>query len=583
MIPAMICEKRSVAQVLHVSPIASDPAGLIPIRSRDVLPNEMPLWRELIAETRPLTIPPHSVRRVILDLGDYFCGRPFLEVSDGCDATVEIDWAESLYEDITMPEDCEHIEAHVWPKGIRSEVEGKYFICPWTRQDGPGDIFHLDGGLNRTYSTLWWQAGRYLQVLVRTVASPLHIQALAITETRYPLEIEGSFECSDPQLNSMIPMMSRTLQMCAHETYMDSPFYEQLMYAGDTRLEMLITYVMTADDRLPRKALKLFDWSRLLSGLTQSRYPARVRQVIPPFSLWWISSCHDYALWRGHREFIAELLPGIRAVCDHFSSLVGEDGLLTSPFGWNFTDWVSDWQPNGVPPGAESGVSALLNWQAAMTFRQAAELEEWFGEPEIAALQRRRARTVATAAHTHFWNRERCLYADDPAHLHWSEHTQCLALLSELMPESCIQPLGEQLLTSRGLTQTTVYFRHYLFEAYRKLGRIDAFFARLDSWHAMLGIGLKTTLEQPQPSRSDCHAWSAHPLFHFYTTVAGLRPTKPGFVELEVNPQLGKLDSLSVVMPHPEGQIVLDITGASGTIEAPAGVAIKSVFPLQRI
>ncbi len=60
MIPPMICEKRSVAQVLHVSPIASDPAGLIPIRSRDVLPNEMPLWRELIAETRPLTIPPHS-------------------------------------------------------------------------------------------------------------------------------------------------------------------------------------------------------------------------------------------------------------------------------------------------------------------------------------------------------------------------------------------------------------------------------------------------------------------------------------------------------------------------------------------
>ncbi len=34
-----------------------------------------------------------------------------------------------------------------------------------------------------------------------------------------------------------------------------------------------------------------------------------------------------------------------------------------------------------------------------MTFRQATELEEWFGEPEIAALQRRRARTVATAAH----------------------------------------------------------------------------------------------------------------------------------------------------------------------------------------
>ena len=30
--------------------------------------------------------------------------------------------------------------------------------------------------------------------------------------------------------------------MCAHETYMDCPYYEQLQYGGDTRLEILATY-----------------------------------------------------------------------------------------------------------------------------------------------------------------------------------------------------------------------------------------------------------------------------------------------------------------------------------------------------
>ena len=30
-------------------------------------------------------------------------------------------------------------------------------------------------------------------------------------------------------------------------------------------------------------------------------------------------------------------------------------------------------------------------------------------------------------------------------------------------------------------------------------------------------------------TRSDCHAWGAHPVFHFYATVLGIRPAAPGF------------------------------------------------------
>ena len=37
--------------------------------------------------------------------------------------------------------------------------------------------------------------------------------------------------------------------MCAHETYMDCPYYEQMMYVGDTRLEVLTTYAISRDDR----------------------------------------------------------------------------------------------------------------------------------------------------------------------------------------------------------------------------------------------------------------------------------------------------------------------------------------------
>ena len=79
-----------------------------------------------------------------------------------------------------------------------------------------------------------------------------------------------------------------TARLCAHETYMDCPYYEQLQYAGDTRIQALVSFFMTGDGRLARQAINALDGSRTPEGLTFSRAPSRLPQYIPPFSLWWI-------------------------------------------------------------------------------------------------------------------------------------------------------------------------------------------------------------------------------------------------------------------------------------------------------
>ena len=68
-------------------------------------------------------------------------------------------------------------------------------------------------------------------------------------------------------------------------------------------------------------------------------------------------------------------------------------------------------------------------------------------------------------------------------------------------------------LAGQGLTQTTVYFMHYFFEACRELGRMDAFFERMKIWYEMVDYDFKTTYESGNPHdvRSDCHAWGSHP------------------------------------------------------------------------
>ena len=67
---------------------------------------------------------------------------------------------------------------------------------------------------------------------------------------------------------------------------------------GDTRIQALISLYVDGDDRLMRKAIKMYDYSRSYEGITTSRYPSRVPQYIPPFSLYWINMVHDYWMYR---------------------------------------------------------------------------------------------------------------------------------------------------------------------------------------------------------------------------------------------------------------------------------------------
>ena len=83
---------------------------------------------------------------------------------------------------------------------------------------------------------------------------------------------------------------------------MDTPYYEQLQYIGDTRIQALISYTVGGDDRLARQALEAFNVSRIPDGITRSRYPEFPAQNIPTFSLLWIGMLRDYWMYRPVQE-----------------------------------------------------------------------------------------------------------------------------------------------------------------------------------------------------------------------------------------------------------------------------------------
>ena len=572
-LPPLQTQPVSGGRVRFVGQEFSAATAQVPVRAANHLPAEEAQWQRMMDGQAPLQIPAHSKRRVVIDLKNYYCAYPEVVISGGSGGLVRVHWAEALF---TRPDHSS------WDKGNRDEIEGKYFI-------GFGETFLPDGAEQRHFDTLWWQAGRYLEVYVETAAQPMILERLRLQESRYPLELESSFTASDPRLAAVIPILTRVMQMCSNETYFDCPYYEELQYAGDTRLEILTTYIMTRDDRLPRKALRMFDASRLASGLTQSRYPCRVMQIIPPFALWWVMMVTDYAMWRGDLDFVRSLLPGMRATLEGFQRFIHPDGLLYGPEGWNTLDWVPAWDKDaGVPPDGHQGASGLMNWQLVYALALAAGLEERLGEHLLSELFRQRAVHLAKSAVQAFWEGERGLLADDRSHQHYSEHTQCMAVLSDDLIPGLLDPdmralLAGGLLNDPQLERTTIYFSHYLFETYRVLGRVDVLLQRMQLWFDLPGKGFKTTLEMPEPSRSDCHAWGAHPLYHYFATILGIRPAAPGFAQVEIRPQLGPLEHVHGCLVHPGGGVIEaefnQQDGAlSGRVCLPADVSGRLIY-----
>jgi hypothetical protein len=169
------------------------------------------------------------------------------------------------------------------------------------------------------------------------------------------------------------------------------------------------------------------------------------------------------------------------------------------------------------------------------------------------------------------------LFRDAPEETTFSQQTNTLALLADAVPADEQKPMMERILSDRSLIQASFYFRFYVDEALRKSGLASRYVERLDPWREMIRNGLTATAETPEPSRSDSHAWSAHPNYHLLATVLGIRALSPGFRSVLVAPALGEMRWARGEVPHPRGSIKVEVRrvgkgGVEANIDLPQAV-----------
>ena len=492
-----------------------------------------------------LVIPARTTATILLDESHTTNAYPVLETSGGAGSLVRLTYAEALIDSV----------GH---KGNRNEIAGRTI-------KGVRDVFLPDGGAHRRFTTLYWRSFRYIQMDITTADEPLRVHDLHGIFTAYPFVPRGRFASDLPWLIQMWRMNWNGARIGAFETYMDTPYWEQLQYIGDTRVQSLISLYVAGDDRLMRQAIEHFDWSRIPEGLTTSRYPSALTQIIPPFSLIYVAMVHDYFLHRDDAAFVRARLAGVRGILDWYARHVDNTGMLGPMPYWNYVDWTPRWN-RGVPPGADNGHSTTISLLYVYALQRAAELEAGSGTREAGVGYRARAEVVLAAVRAHTWDSARGLFRDAPDTAAYSQQTNVLAILVDAVPIAAQQGLMERVLADTTLTPASYYFSFYVLEALRKAGLGDRYIERLAPWQTMLRLGLTSAPENPEPTRSDTHAWSAHPNYGLLATVLGVRPSSPGFRTVRIAPALGPLHRAEGRVPHPLGDIEVQLVreGARG-------------------
>ena len=461
----------------------------------------------LLSESK-MEIPAGEGQEILLDAGAILNAYPRFRFAGGKGAKVQITYFEKF--------------GGPGSDAVRSDVHGEIV--------GITDTIILDGS-DFCFEPFWVRTFRFIRLTVEAADSPVTVFAPDFNKTGYPLAVESHMESSAPWVGKLWDICVRTLENCMLETYMDCPYYEQLQYGMDTRLEAQYTYAVSRDTALVRKALLDFHYGMQPEGLNAGKAPSAYLQILSTFSLHYIFLLCEFAALHDDKKLLRLCRGDIDRILDVFDSRIGEDGLVGKQDFWNFVDWNDAWNDTaGAPAALKSGPSAIINLMYAYALGCAADFMDGQRRPGLASEYRERRTHILSAVEKLCWDEHAGLYREGPDFIQYSRHAQAWAVLNGLKEGDAAAQLLKTALAREDILRCSFSASYDWFRALEKAGLYDDMRRELEPWIALLDLDCTCCPETPKGARSECHAWSALPLYELMRTAAGVHPNKDGSV-----------------------------------------------------
>ncbi len=493
--------------------------------------------------------------RLIFDASVYTTSRVRVRVKGQKGDTVRIRYAECF---------VERADGWKFVKHMRDDQNGILA--------GPSDSIELNGGWQEI-EFWWYRAFRYLEVTAGNLEE-LQIE-IRHTPSHYPYEIQGEFCCSDENYNQMWEISKNTLLCCSHELFLDCPMFEQQQYCMDAYLEAMYGMQLSGDLRLIEKAISDLAQSQQPNGLLCANYPSQKVQLIPTFSIYWIMLVYEYCLYTDDTAFPGKYMGTVCKILEAFEGLLEEHGLVRTRY-WSFTDWTPDWA-HGVPNYGKEDLITTNSMMYSMGLFCAEKMAEAMGRSGLQQDFAKRRQLLNQNIQTWLWNGQENYYRDTLHTDGKSQHTAVWAILAEIETGERAKQLAEKMM-GEGVIQCSFSMGYFLFRALDKTGSYEKAFSLFSGFQKMIDLHCTTWCENPDQPRSECHGWSASPLYELSVQILGVKRTGNGYREVVISPNAGHLQFAKGAVPTPYGVLFVQWEKKDGEIllsySAPQEIAV---------
>jgi alpha-L-rhamnosidase len=362
-------------------------------------------------------------------------------------------------------------------------------------------------------------------------------------------EMAGSFECSDPFFERLWWMGRNTLFVCARDNFMDCPDRERALWIGDVadQASYLFYCMDDAGRQLLKKAIRI-TMAYSHEGVFGALGPLRLREL-PSQSLQFVDQgIWQYYLNTGDKETLAYAYPHVRDYLHLWT--IAKDGLPVrekrSMDSWKWTDW------------GEKGTNddrVILDALYFMALNSARKMAMELGDNGDVAKYDKRIQDLDKGFNKTYWKGS--FYSSNPKKFQ-DDRANSLAILAGLAGKEKQASIVKKVLIPNQFCSP--HLEWMVGEALCRAGRHDAALKRMKERYQsqVEREGLSTLYEMFPNGGTYNHAWNA-PNTILSKHIAGIAPTKPGWNEYQVLPNMEGFTALKQVIPSVKGEISVEL------------------------
>ncbi|MGI6714496.1 MAG: hypothetical protein ACOX3K_05595 [Bacilli bacterium] len=385
---------------------------------------------------------------------------------------------------------------HLIDGNVRRRIEARDFSVEFIAKKGHN---HYINHFRRL-------AGRYLQLVT---TQDLEINFIGIRDVLYPVEIISK-DFGNDLYNKIYDVSVRTLQLCMHEHYEDTPWREQCLYTMDSLNQIRCGYDCFKNLNLDyvRFNLELIARSVRKDGLLSICAPSGLDFPIPSFSLAYLIEVTQYLEQTDDLEFRDQVAETIKSITDVFIKRMDETSLIKefgSPY-WDFYEWTN--YCDGEQAKQKLHYSAILNGMFIYAVRMT---KKYFDIDIDLNLMQNQLKNRCFANDILYLNEDK---------QHASQLSCALAILIGIGDERT----AEAIMKDTSLIQTTLSMKAFVYDAllsfeheiYKKFVLDEI----TNNYSTMLNDGATSFYEVIEGASafnnagSLCHGWSAIPIIY---------------------------------------------------------------------